>query len=135
MVEPYLINFDGIGASNLGFLSVAESNKNIPFDIKRLFWSYFTPQNITRGRHAHYETQMVIVAVHGRIRVTTELLNGEKAEFHLESPDVGLFIPTLCWHIMQYSHDAVQLVMTSTAYTSTDYIREYDTFKSLKHGG
>jgi dTDP-4-dehydrorhamnose 3,5-epimerase-like enzyme len=131
--SPFLIKFDAIGASEIGFLSVAESKNNIPFELKRIFWSYFTPQNITRGRHAHYETQMMIVAVNGRIQVTTELINGEKGSFLLDSPKIGLYLPPLCWHVLQYSHDAVQLVMTSTEYQDYDYIRDYDEFKSLKY--
>ena len=54
-----------------------------------------------------------------------------KEEFILEKPETGLFIPKLCWHTMQYSHNAVQLVLASTVYSESDYIRDYQKFKIL----
>jgi len=54
--EPYLIHFSQIGESAIGFISVAEQ-KNIPFEIRRVYWTYFTPENVTRGRHAHRTTE------------------------------------------------------------------------------
>lgn len=131
-MKPHLINFGQLGEMSLGYISIA-TETNLPFEIKRTFWTYFTPESVIRGRHAHYETEMIIVAVSGRIILNTELLNGEKDTFILEKPDVGVYIPILCWHTMLYSHSAVQLVLVSTVYRPEDYIRDYDFFLSLKN--
>ena len=131
-MKPHLINFGQLGEMSLGYISIA-TEPNLPFEIKRTFWTYFTPESVIRGRHAHYETEMIIVAVSGRIILNTELLNGEKDTFILEKPDVGVYIPILFWPNMLYSHSAVKLVQVSTVYLPEDYIRDYDFFLSLKN--
>jgi mannose-6-phosphate isomerase-like protein (cupin superfamily) len=131
--DPHIINFPRIGDSPLGFISVTE-NKNLPFDVKRVFWTYYTPEDVERGRHAHYETEQIIIAVAGRIVVALELPDGTKEEHILGKPNIGLYIPPHCWHTMQYSHSSVQLALASTEYTESDYIRKYEDFISYYSG-
>ncbi|MBO0357390.1 FdtA/QdtA family cupin domain-containing protein [Hymenobacter sp. BT186] len=131
MEGPYLIEFPKVGASDIGFISIAECPQQIPFEIKRTFWTYYTPESVLRGRHAHHRTEQVLVAVAGRIIVTTELSNGEVELFRLEDPHVGLYIPPYVWHTMQYSHSAVQLVMASLPYNAEDYIRDHSEFQRI----
>jgi hypothetical protein len=128
---PHLINFKRIGKPAEGYISISEAQNEIPFEIKRNFWTYFTPEEVVRGRHAHYETEMVLIALAGRIIVNTEMPDGTVNVFVLDKPDVGLFMPKLCWHTMQYSHNAVQLVIASSLYNEADYIRSYEDFKKL----
>lgn len=129
--KPTLIQFPTKGEAAIGYLTVAAAGAPVPFEVRRVFWTYFTPHEVTRGRHAHYETEMVVIAVHGRIRMSAELLSGEKFEFVLEKPTQGLYLPRLCWHVMEYSHDAVQLALASTPYSADDYIRSYEAFRRL----
>lgn len=127
---PYLIQFSKLGAPDIGYISVGESAKDpLPFAVQRVFWTYYTPENIVRGRHAHHRTEQVLVAAAGRIIVTTELANGDIQIFRLEDPSVGLYIPPSAWHTMQYSHSAVQLILASQPYDAADYIRDYDIFR------
>jgi hypothetical protein len=130
--KPFLIHFPSVGNSSLGYLSVAEQLSHIPFEIARVYWTYYTPQNVTRGGHANIEKELVLVAVSGSITVTAELSNGYKETFELNRPDVGLYLPKLCWHTMQYSHSAVQMVIASNLYSETDYLRDYNEFKSYE---
>jgi hypothetical protein len=132
-IKPYLIQFDSIGDSALGYISVAEQNRNIPFKIRRTYWTYYTPQSINRGGHANIEKELVLVAVSGSITVTAELNDGYKETFSLNRPDVGLYLPKLCWHTMQYSHNAVQLVIASNLYFKEDYIRDYKQFLNFRY--
>lgn len=129
-VEPYIIDFSKIGESGIGYLSIAE-NITLPFNVERVFWTYFTPESIVRGRHAHYVTEQVLIAVTGRIIVTTDNGKGGIQTFILDEPDKAVYIPPNVWHTMQYSHTAIQLVLASTAYDASDYIRDYETF--IKH--
>ncbi|TGD83004.1 sugar 3,4-ketoisomerase [Hymenobacter wooponensis] len=129
MTKPYLLDFPKVGAPDIGYISVGEVVASIPFEVKRVFWTYHTPESIVRGRHAHHQTAQVLVAVSGRIIVMTELRDGEIQTFVLERPDQGVYIPPYCWHTMQYSHTAVQLALASTLYDATDYIRDYSEFK------
>jgi dTDP-4-dehydrorhamnose 3,5-epimerase-like enzyme len=130
-MRPYLINFNKIGSPNLGYISVAENFENIPFEVARVYWTYYTPQDVTRGGHAHYDLEQVIVAVSGTITFTTEDLKGNKEEFILDSPDKGLYIPKLIWRDIKFSHNAVLLCVASEKYIASDYIRDYQTFSEL----
>ena len=125
--EPYIINFPKIGDSVQGYISVAEK-QNLPFEVKRIYWTYFTPESVQRGGHAHYELQQILVAVAGSITISIELSNGNKKVYILDKPNVGLYIPKMTWRDMQYSHNAVQMCIASMAYEEKDYIRDYKNF-------
>jgi dTDP-4-dehydrorhamnose 3,5-epimerase-like enzyme len=130
---PYTLNFNKIGHSAEGYMAISEFDKDLPFLPKRAFWTYFTPNEVVRGRHAHHKTEMVLIALNGRIDLEVETLEGETSHFVLDRPETGVFLPVLCWHTMQYSHNAVQLVFTSTLYDPEDYIRSYEEFVRLKN--
>ena len=134
MLDPYLIQFPKLGAPEIGYISVMEQQLLLPFEVQRIFWTYYTPESIVRGRHAHHATEQVLVAAAGRITVTTELADGTIESFRLEDPHVGLYVPPHAWHTMQYSHSAVQLVLASAGYREEDYIRDYDEFKRVWQG-
>lgn len=125
---PYLFEFTEIGSPDLGYISVAEYQKKIPFEIKRVYWTYFTPNNINRGFHAHKELQQVIVAVSGTI--TFKLIDkfGKEIVYMLDNPSKGLFIPKLYWREISFSHNAVLLCLASDIYKEEDYIRNLDDF-------
>jgi hypothetical protein len=125
---PHIIEFKKIGESSIGFISVAE-NKNLPFIINRIYWTYYTPESVVRGRHAHYALEQILVAVAGKITVTTESRNGEIQVFDLDAPNKGLYLPPNYWHTMQYSHSSVQVSLASMEYDESDYIRDYYEFK------
>jgi hypothetical protein len=129
--KPFLIEFSSVGNPSFGYLSMAEQMGNIPFNIKRVYWTYYTPQDVLRGGHANIDKELVLVAVSGRIKTTVELIDGYTKTYQLNRPNVGLYIPKLCWHTMQYSHNAVQMVMASNLYSEKDYIRDYTEFKTF----
>ena len=131
MTKPYLISFPKLGSSEIGYISVAQQHELVPFEVQRIFWTYYTPEIIVRGRHAHYRTEQVLIAVAGRITVTVELPDGQIQTFRLEDPHQGLYVPPHAWHTMQYSHSAVQLVLASHPYEEADYIRRYEQFKKV----
>ena len=129
--EPFLLEFPKIGNPALGYISLAEKDE-LPFEVKRIYWTYFTPENVERGGHAHHELEQILVAIAGKITVSTEMPGGKRKIFVLDSPDKGVFLPKKSWHIMQYSHNAVQMCIASDVYEEVDYIRDYEEFKALK---
>ena len=128
--KPHLVDFSKLGDSSIGYISVAQ-NDALPFEVKRIFWTYYTPESIVRGRHAHHQTEQLIIAVTGRIVVTTESAAGDIQTFVLENPNQAVYIPPNVWHTMQYSHTAIQVVLASTLYEESDYIRDYQSFKKI----
>ena len=129
--EPKIIQFPKIGNSSLGYISVAE-NTTLPFNVKRVYWTYFTPEDVERGGHSHIKLQQILIAMAGTIAVKTEMLNGLKQAFILDNPSKGLLIPKLCWREMKYTHNAVQMCIASIAYDEKDYIRNYSDFKEFQ---
>jgi dTDP-4-dehydrorhamnose 3,5-epimerase-like enzyme len=124
-----LIQFEKRGSSSLGYITVAEK---LPFQIKRVYWTYYAPHEVIRGHHAHKELEQIIFAVSGSISFELENLKGEKQSFLLDKPNTGLFIPRLHWRTMEFSHNAVLLCLASEEYDEDDYIRDYTAFQSLK---
>ncbi|WP_303312092.1 FdtA/QdtA family cupin domain-containing protein [Hymenobacter sp. BT730] len=131
MLAPHLIDFSKLGEPDIGFISVAEEGRTLPFVPKRTFWTYHTPETIVRGRHAHYKTEQVLVALSGRIIVVVERPDGELLSFRLNSPHQGVYIPPNSWHTMQYSETAIQLTFASELYDEADYIRSYELFREV----
>jgi len=131
MNKPALIEFKKIGKPSEGYISIFQNGAEMPFEVKRCFWTYYTPEEVIRGRHAHHDTEMILIAAAGKIIVETEMPGNIKDTFVLEKPEYGLFLPKYCWHTMQYSHNAVQLVLASTEYNESDYIRDYESFKKI----
>ena len=126
---PHIIELAKLGSLEIGYITPINTIGGLPFEIKRTFITYYTPDLIVRGRHAHYATEQVLVAVNGKIVVNTESASGELQSFLLDTPYKGVYLPPNVWHTMQYSKDAVQLVFASSEYDEKDYIRDYDSFK------
>ncbi len=132
MKKPHEITFASIGKPELGYISVAQYEDLVPFEIKRVYWTYFTPNHIIRGNHAHKQLQQVIVAVSGIIDFTLEDAEGNKFEYVLDNPNKGIFIPEGYWRTIRFSHSAVLLCLASENYDENDYIRDYSAFKNEK---
>ena len=130
--KPHIINLQKIGSPSSGYISVAEIENNIPFKIKRVYWTYFTPDEVNRGFHAHKELQQVIVAVSGLIKFNIKNNLGEELEFILDDPSKGLMIPKMYWREISFSHNAVLLCIASEIFDENDYIRNFKEFTTTK---
>ncbi|TNJ09750.1 sugar 3,4-ketoisomerase [Aeromonas veronii] len=113
-----------------GALIALENNKNIPFNIKRVYYIYGTKPDVARGFHAHKNLKQVAICISGYCRFVMD--NGlSKDEVILDTPSKGLFIDAMQWHEMHdFSADCILLVLASDVYDESDYIRDYDSFLS-----
>ena len=124
-----LIDLPKIGDNKRGFLSFVESLKDIPFEIKRMYYIYEVGGlSVVRGEHAHKKLEQIFFCIHGK--VTFLLDDGERSEeIELGEPNKGLYIGPKLWHtMMNFSKDTVILAVASDYYNEEDYIREYDKF-------
>lgn len=115
-----------------GRLSVLEDGgRDLPFEVKRLYWVYEVDEDIRRGFHAHKETWQFLFCPYGSIEIMLD--DGEKKEYvTLDSPDKGLLLPPELWHEMLWKKPgSVLCVAASEYYDEADYIRDYDRF--LEH--
>lgn len=112
-----------------GNLSIIEQKKQIPFEIKRVYWIYDVPGGFDRGEHAYKENQEFIVALSGSFDV--ELDDGEERQtFQLNRSYKGLYVAKGMWRRMtNFSTNSVALVLSSTEYDPQDYIWDYEEFK------
>jgi dTDP-4-dehydrorhamnose 3,5-epimerase-like enzyme len=130
MNKPKLIPFDEKGSPEIGFISVAEAQSVVPFEIKRVYWTYATPENVLRGGHAHKTLQQVLVALNGSIEFELFDEHNSRSTFILDHPNQGLFIPARHWRNIRFSTNAVLLCLASAIYEEDDYIRNYKQFLS-----
>jgi len=130
MTSPRKITLHKYGAPVIGYLT-APTVHALPFRVRHVFWTYFTPERVTRGRHAHKRTWIAIFALTGKITVHTEMPDGTKKSFTLDKPNIGLLVPPMVWHVQRYSHTAIQIALASLPYDEREYIRDYNVYKTL----
>lgn len=111
-----------------GQLVALEEGKEIPFQVKRVYYMYDTVEGVRRGYHAHKCLEQILVCVHGSCKILLD--NGkETAVVNLDTPYEGLYISNDIWREMyDFSSDAVLMVLASELYDEADYIRNYDEF-------
>lgn len=113
-----------------GNLSIIEQIKQIPFEIKRVYWIYDVPGGKDRGAHAYKKNEEFIVALSGSFDV--ELDDGRnKQTFSLNRSYFGVYVPKGMWRTMKnFSTNSLALVLSSTGYDKDDYIMDYEEFKT-----
>jgi len=122
------IDFKILG-DHRGELVALEGNRNIPFDVARVYYLTGTKEGVSRGFHAHKKLEQVAICVAGKCRFIMD--DGERREeFWLDSPAKGVRIRPMQWHEMHdFSEDCVLLVLADDYYDEADYIRSYADFK------
>ena len=111
-----------------GQLVAIEEYKDIPFDVKRVYYMYDTVSDAIRGKHAHKCLQQILICVNGNCKVLLD--DGTDREIIiLDKPNEGVCINNNVWREMfDFSEDAVLLVLASELYDESDYIRDYEQF-------
>lgn len=115
-----------------GALTVTNSNVEIPFRIKRVYYLYDIPNKSDRGAHAHKELMQLVVAASGSFEIELNDATNSKT-FMLRQPDEGLLIPPGLWRdLRNFSGGGICMVLASEIYDESDYIRDFVEFKSFK---
>lgn len=115
-----------------GQLVVVEGMKDIPFEIKRIFYIYGSDSEVVRGQHANRKTEFVLINVAGTSKVKVKDGKGNEAVFSLNRPHTGIYLPKMVWKDMyDFSTDSVLLCLASENYDPEEYIRDYDEFVSI----
>lgn len=114
-----------------GSLSFGEGGVHLPFEVKRLFWTYNIKRGEQRSDHAHRSSRMVLFPIGGGW--TIELDDGERKQtLRMNDPAVGIYIPPLVWcRIYDFDEGAACISLASDLYDAADYIHDYDEFLRL----
>lgn len=111
-----------------GSLVALESHKNIPFEIKRVYYIFDTKSGVVRGLHAHKDLLQVMVCLKGSCRIVLDD-GSTKEQVVLDSPNKGMLIESMMWREMHdFSADCVLMVLANEYYDESDYIRDYNEF-------
>lgn len=125
-----LIQFQSHGDER-GSLVSLEQHKNIPFDIKRVYYLFDTKSEVRRGFHAHKKLRQLAIVLKGSCRFLLDD-GDEKIEILLDNPAQGLYIESFIWREMyNFSDDCVLMVLADSEYDESDYIRDYEEFLEI----
>ena len=114
-----------------GNLTFIEGNIHIPFEIRRVYYTYDVPGGTDRGGHAHKALHQLIIAMSGSFDVTLD--DGRhKKKFHLNRSYQGLYVCPMMWRDLDnFSSASVCMVLASDVYKESDYYRDYNEFVSV----
>lgn len=131
---PRLINLPKF-LDDRGNLSFFEEDSHLPFRIKRTYWIYDVPGGEHRGGHAFRDTEELIVALSGSFEVVVN--DGLKEwRFALNRSYYGVYIPKMVWRLLEnFSTNSLALVVASTDFSESDYIRDFHDFQGLNKNG
>ena len=131
MDKVKMIEFPEFG-DDRGRLVVVEGNKDIPFDIKRMFYIYGSDKDVVRGQHANRKSEFVLINVAGTSKVAVKDGLGNEMIFCLNRPRTGIYLPVMVWKDMyDFSEDSVLLCLSSEHYDADEYIKDYDEYSEL----
>jgi hypothetical protein len=115
-----------------GNITIVEGKKNIPFDVRRIYYLYDIPGGEDRGGHAHKELHQLIVAASGSFNVLLD--DGQNKKIvTLNRPDYGVMVVPGIWReLFEFSSGAICLVLASQKYDQDDYLRSYEQFVNFR---
>lgn len=124
-----VIHIKTIPTINAGELSFFEATREIPFDIKRIYYISKVPEGVRRGFHAHKKLKQLLFCPYGRIQLILENKN-VREEIELSDPSIAVLVEEAVWREMLWlQKDSVLCVAASEFYDESDYIRDYEEYK------
>ena len=116
-----------------GNLTFIESGRHVPFEVERAFWVYDVPGGSVRGGHAFRTCHEFIVALSGSFEAMLDD-GSHHVRYTLNRSYHALLVPNLIWREMiNFSTNAVALVLASSPYAPDDYVRDYGDFMRLRN--
>ena len=117
-----------IDSGYAGKLSYFEASRDVPFEIKRIYYIHGVPSGSQRGGHAHRCLRQILFCPYGTIEIVLD--DGKNREhIMLDEPSKGLVIGPGLWREMIWHQDSsVLCVAASEYYDEKDYIRDYSAF-------
>ncbi|WP_115511983.1 MULTISPECIES: sugar 3,4-ketoisomerase [Xanthomonas] len=125
--EPIQLHTHG---DDRGLLISLEQQRNVPFEIRRVYYLFGTRSGVHRGQHAHRKLNQLAVALHGSVTILLDEGKGDgPTEVTLNDPSQGLLLGRMVWRdLHHFSPDCVLMVLADQLYDPGDYILDYDEF-------
>jgi len=117
-----------------GNLSFIENGPDLPFEIKRTFWTYDVPGGERRGGHAYHSACELIIALSGSFDIVVTSKDDRRTTYSLNRSYYGLLVPANNWrHLENFSTNALAITLSSTIYDEADYIRDFNDYRLIKN--
>lgn len=114
--------------------AISVMDKELPFQVRRVFWLHHIADGKDRGEHALLDSTEIIVAVHGSFVVDLDD-TVSKTNVLLDSPDKGLVIrPGIWFRTHSYKEDGVSLILAEEEYSRDKYTYSFEEYKRLRRG-
>ena len=113
-----------------GAISVID--KELPFQVKRVFWLHHIVEGKDRGAHALLDSNEIMVSVHGSFVVDLDdTVN--KTSILLDDPSRGLIVrPGIWFRTHSYKEDGVSLILAEEEYDRDRYTYDYNEYIKLR---
>lgn len=132
-MKPKIINFPKIQDPR-GNLTFLQYPSQIPFEIKRTFWTYDVPGGEIRGGHAYKTQEEIIIALSGSFDVIVTNSDGSTEKYSLNRSYYGIYLPAKTWrHMENFSTNSLALHISSDFFSREDYIRDFEVLKKMKN--
>lgn len=112
--------------------AISVMDKELPFQVKRVFWLHHIQEGQDRGAHALLEGMEIMIAVHGSFVV--DLDDGvSQTSVLLNDASKGLIIrPGVWFRTHSYLDDGVSLILANEEYSRERYTYDYKEFNQLR---
>ena len=113
--------------------AISVMDKELPFDVKRVFWLHHIKDGKDRGAHALLDSSEIMIAVHGSFVVDLDDTE-TKISIVLDNPSKGLMIrPGIWFRTHSYKNGGVSLILAAEEYTRDKYTYDYEEYKRLRN--
>ncbi len=126
-MDSRIVSFPAIREKG-GCLVPLESGRQVPFEIRRVFYLYGLEPGARRGLHAHTQVSEIVICLQGGCCV--RLHDGRvQSEVSLHRPEEGLYIGPWMWtEFHDFTPDCMLLVLCDRPFDRADYISDFEEF-------
>ena len=112
--------------------AISVMDKELPFEVKRVFWLHHIQEGKERGAHALLQGSEIMLSLHGSFVV--DLFDGEnRASILLDNPEKGLPIRPGIWFVTHsYKDEGISLILASEEYARDRYTYDYEKYIQLR---
>lgn len=112
--------------------AISVMDRELPFEVKRVFWLHHIKDGKDRGAHALLDGEEIMIAIHGSFVVDLDD-TVTKTSVELDNPGKGLIIrPGIWFRTHSYKKNGVSLILASEVYSRDRYTYDYSEYQTLR---
>lgn len=112
--------------------AISVMDKELPFEVKRVFWLHHINEGQSRGGHALLEGTEIMCSIHGSF--VLELFDGVNTlKIEMNKSEIGVLIrPGIWFSTHSYKDDGVSLILADEEFKKERYTYNYEDFLFLR---